>query len=135
MKELIAVLTLLVICACSVLPLEKGDKTLEFTVRAVAARTFTEHPTWAPAAQTIAHQIRTADTEIEVGLLTDAVFERIPVDALTPEETALIHMLVPALEIRIVDRLKEKGVETPEKTRAYLGEVLWWIEQTAQAYR
>jgi hypothetical protein len=44
-------------------------------------------------------------------------------------------MLVPALEIRIVDRLKEKGVETPEKTRAYLGEVLWWIEQTAQAYR
>lgn len=133
-KILSALIAILLLTACSVPPLENGDKLLEFTVRAVAARTFTENPTWTLAAKTIAHQLRTADVEVEVGRLREAVFERIPFEALTPEETALIHMLVSTLEARIVERLRDKGISAPEQTRAYLSEVLLWVEQTAQAY-
>jgi hypothetical protein len=134
-KGILVIILAVLISGCSLFSLEKGDAVLELTVRAVASRTFAEKPTWAPVALRIAQELRDANEELEIGSLRDVIFEKLPFHLLTPEEVALVQMVVPMIETRVIDRLKEKGIEAPEETKAYLGEVLTWIEQSAEAYK
>ncbi len=113
---------------------EKHDVALELVVRATAGRILTENPAWVAPAQLItAEALALIDDDPLVSLaeLEQTVVARINWNKLTPEEQALLRVLISGVRQDLEEHFRQKGISDPSGAAVRAAQILNWINQSA----
>lgn len=110
----------------------------EFVVRVAVGRVLDEHPAWAQPAQRLSaaaiRVINESDDEVALPELQTFISTQIPWDALTPEEAALLQVLIASVAEEIRSSLARQGEIAPEEIKVRAATVLGWINQVAELH-
>jgi len=138
MKLLVYLLTVIFVVGCSLPKFSEKSYLLELAVRAASARFIDEHKTWVDEVYAItkdAIKLIESDVNIDLKELDKFVISSIPWEKLTPEEQAIINLLLGEVKLAIEEKLKLDGFTTPEDVKIVVVEVLTWVNQTVKLYK
>ncbi len=113
---------------------EKHDVALELVVRATAGRILTENPHWVVPAQLITAEALTLiddDPLVSLAELEQSIVARINWNKLTPEEQALLRVLISGVRQDLEEHFRQQGISDPSGAAVRAAQILNWINQSA----
>ncbi len=114
------------------------DIAAQLVVRAAAGRVLDQRPDWTEATYRITGElIELVRSEPHVSLagLEEAVIDRVNWNELTPEDQAILQVLISAARTDLEVALEKRGVSEPGETKIAMQRVLGWINQSAEIRR
>jgi hypothetical protein len=107
----------------------------QLAVEAATARVLTEHPQWKKSTIEITSGAAAAIEASAAVSLRDVeayVRDRIKWYNLTPEEQALLSVLITKVRTNLEDSFRAKGIEEPDREMVAVRQVLIWIHDAAK---